>query len=72
MNIKSPDTLLRPDVVNIQEFYEPLKRNGLLTDDQLQTIFLNLDELIMINKYFVEKLENVIKVTRQKSDEVST
>ncbi len=57
--------------MNIQEFYEPLKKNGLLTVDQLQTIFLNLDELIMINKYFVEKLENVIRVTQQKSDEVS-
>lgn len=45
---------------------------GLLNEDQLDAIFLNLDELIHVNKYFVSKLKLAIDSANQNEDHVST
>jgi len=50
-----------------QEFYIPLKNNALLNDEQLQTAFLNLDELIDMNEFFLGKLRSTTGIDRRSS-----
>ena len=42
------------------EFYRPMQIAGLLNKDQINGIFLNLDELIMAHCRFAERLEGAI------------
>ncbi|KAL5006025.1 hypothetical protein ScPMuIL_017183 [Solemya velum] len=51
-----------------QEFYEPMKSNGLMSSEQLETIFSNLDELNHVNKQFVEKIELSIEAASRNKD----
>ena len=55
-----------------QEFYEPMKKTCLLNKDQLDSIFLNLDELIHVNTYFLGKLRAAINSANHNNDEVCT
>jgi hypothetical protein len=41
----------------MQEFYTPLKSNGLLTADHLDTVFLNLNQLMANNEFFITRLQ---------------
>lgn len=41
----------------MQEFYVPLKSNGLLTATQLDTVFLNLNQLMANNEFFISRLQ---------------
>lgn len=43
---------------------------GLLTKEQLNGIFLNLDELISVNASFAEKLKDAIDIAAEQGDEV--
>jgi hypothetical protein len=52
----------------LQEFYVPLKANSFLTEDQLQTVFLNLDELITINEEFIDRLLTATGLNRPPAD----
>ena len=55
----------------LQEFYVPMKKTCLLNKDQLDSIFLNLDELIHVNTYFLGKLRAAINIANHNNDEVS-
>lgn len=44
---------------------------GLLAKDQLQSIFLNLDELTAVNTKFSEKLQDALDIAMEHGDEVS-
>ncbi|GIX70544.1 myosin-M heavy chain [Caerostris extrusa] len=52
-----------------EEFYRPMEIAGLLAKDQLQTIFLNLDELISANTKFSEKLQDALDIAMEHGDE---
>ncbi|XP_035206790.1 serine-rich adhesin for platelets-like isoform X2 [Stegodyphus dumicola] len=52
-----------------EEFKGPMEVAGLLTKDQLSGIFLNLDELILVNGQFAEKLKDAIDIATEQGDE---
>ena len=45
----------------LQEFYTPMRTAGLLTVEQLQLVFSNLDELITINDRFADQLLDALE-----------
>ncbi|XP_052286594.1 intersectin-1-like isoform X2 [Dreissena polymorpha] len=51
-----------------EEFYQPMLKAGLLTQDQLDTVFLNLDELIHVNRHFISKLRSAIHSANANND----
>ncbi|XP_052814585.1 uncharacterized protein LOC128241612 isoform X2 [Mya arenaria] len=51
-----------------EEFYKPMLRASLLSREQLDAIFLNLDELIHINKHFISKLKSSIGFANSNND----
>ena len=54
-----------------QEFYKPMKNNGLLTCEQLDVIFQNLEELIDVNKQFTDRLQQAVDAAINAGDEVT-
>ncbi|KAG1675359.1 Myosin-M heavy chain [Nymphon striatum] len=52
-----------------EEFYKPMEVAGLLVFDQLQNIFINLDELRKMNSKFVEKLADALEIANEQGDE---
>ncbi|GFR59408.1 myosin-M heavy chain [Elysia marginata] len=52
-----------------EEFYRPMKSTSMLTIDQLDTIFANLEELIHAHKQFMSKLTNALVTAVQAEDE---
>ena len=54
-----------------QEFYKPMKNNGLLTCEQLDVIFQNLEELIEVNKQFTDRLQQAVDAAINAGDEVN-
>ncbi|KAL3853960.1 hypothetical protein ACJMK2_013251 [Sinanodonta woodiana] len=50
------------------EFYNPMKTAGLLKPEQLDSIFLNLDELIHVNTQFTTKLRAAVQGANQTED----
>lgn len=54
----------------LQEFYKPMKNNGLLTCEQLDVIFQNLEELIEVNKQFTDRLQQTVEAAIVAGDEV--
>ncbi|XP_060567018.1 uncharacterized protein LOC132725851 [Ruditapes philippinarum] len=51
-----------------EEFYKPIIKAGLLSKEQLDAIFLNLDELLHVNKYFITKLKSAVHMATQNND----
>ncbi|XP_045177616.2 uncharacterized protein LOC123537831 [Mercenaria mercenaria] len=51
-----------------EEFYKPIMKAGLLSKEQLDAIFLNLDELLHVNKHFITKLKSAICSSNQNND----
>lgn len=43
---------------------------GLLTKEQLGGIFLNLDELMLVNAHFADKLKDAADIAAEQGDEV--
>lgn len=54
-----------------EEFYRPVEVAGLLSKEQIKSIFLNLDELINVNSRFSEKLQDALDIATEQGDEVS-
>lgn len=48
-----------------------MMKTGLLNKEQLDAIFLNLDELLHVNKHFITKLKSAINSASQNNDQVS-
>lgn len=53
-----------------EEFYKPMKNNGLLTCEQLDVIFQNLEELIEVNKQFTDRLQQTVEAAIVAGDEL--
>jgi len=53
-----------------EEFYRPMEVTGLMTKDQLKSVFINLDELIQVNSRFAQKLEDALEIALDQGDEV--
>lgn len=47
-----------------------MKNNGLLTCEQLDVIFQNLEELIDVNKQFTDRLQQTVEAAIVAGDEV--
>ncbi|XP_061183719.1 uncharacterized protein LOC133191955 [Saccostrea echinata] len=55
-----------------EEFYKPMKNNGLLTSEQLEDIFQNLEDLIEVNKQFTDRLQQAVEAALEAGDELLT
>lgn len=53
----------------IDEFYQPMLVAGLLTQDQLSTIFLNIDELLENSIGFCTKIQNAFDTANKHGDD---
>ena len=53
-----------------EEFAHPISVAGLLTSQQVDDIFLNLDELIEVNEHFAEQLQDALECAIEQKDEV--
>lgn len=53
-----------------EEFYKPMKNNGLLTCEQLDVIFQNLEVLIEVNKQFTDRLQQTVEAAIVAGDEL--
>lgn len=51
------------------EFYRPMRVAGLLTQDQLSSIFLNVDELTEVNRSFTDSLKDAIEIALDEGDD---
>lgn len=55
----------------LEEFYKPMLVAGLLNQEQLSAIFLNVEELIENNQVLSEKLRDALEIAVEQGDEVS-
>ncbi|XP_028157013.1 uncharacterized protein LOC114350415 [Ostrinia furnacalis] len=53
----------------LEEFYKPMLVAGLLTQEQLSAIFLNVEELIDNNQVLSEKLRDALEIAVDQGDE---
>lgn len=54
----------------LEEFYKPMLVAGLLNQEQLSAIFLNVEELIENNQVLSEKLRDALEIAVEQGDEV--
>lgn len=54
----------------LEEFYKPMLVAGLLNQEQLSAIFLNVEELIENNQVLSEKLRDGLEIAIEQGDEV--
>ena len=54
-----------------EEVYSPIEVAGLMTKDQLKSVFINLDQLISVNRRFAHQLEDSLDTAYESGDEVS-
>lgn len=52
------------------EFLRPMEVAGLLSKEQLKSIFLNIEELIRVNVKFAERLQDALDIATEQGDEV--
>ncbi|KAG8178772.1 hypothetical protein JTE90_016637 [Oedothorax gibbosus] len=52
-----------------EEFKVPMEVAGLLSKEQLSGIFINLDELMLVNAQFAEKLKDATDIAQEQGDE---
>lgn len=53
----------------LEEFYRPMQVAGLLSQEQLSAIFLNVEELVDVNRQFTEALKDAIEIALDEGDE---
>lgn len=53
----------------LEEFHRPMLRAGLLTQEQLSAIFLNVEELLEHNQILAEKLKEAVELAQERHDE---
>ena len=47
-----------------------MKTAGLISKQQLHTIFSNIDELMRVNTHFVDQLKDALEMANEQGDEV--
>ncbi|CAG9761531.1 unnamed protein product [Ceutorhynchus assimilis] len=55
--------------VILEEFYQPMLVAGLLTPDQLSTIFLNAEELLENSQALAERLRDAVEIALEQGDD---
>ncbi|XP_044751987.1 uncharacterized protein LOC123311920 [Coccinella septempunctata] len=53
----------------LEEFYQPMLVAGLLTPEQLSTIFLNVEELLENSQSLAERLRDAVEIALEQGDE---
>ena len=53
----------------LEEFYRPMQVAGLLSQEQLSAVFLNVEELVEVNRQFTETLRDAIEIALDEGDE---
>ena len=53
----------------LEEFFRPMQVAGLLSQEQLSAIFLNVQELAEVNRQFTESLRDAIEFSLDEGDE---
>lgn len=53
----------------LEEFYRPMLVAGLLTPDQLSSIFLNTEELLENSEMLTERLRDTLEIALEQGDE---
>ncbi|KAK9887166.1 hypothetical protein WA026_020618 [Henosepilachna vigintioctopunctata] len=53
----------------LEEFYQPMLVAGLLTPEQLSTIFLNVEELLENSQSLAERLRDTVEIATEQGDE---
>ncbi|XP_025836805.1 uncharacterized protein LOC108740489 [Agrilus planipennis] len=53
----------------LEEFYQPMLVAGLLTQDQLSAIFLNVEELLENSQALAERLRDAVEIAAEQGDE---
>lgn len=53
----------------LEEFFRPMQVAGLLSQEQLSAIFLNVQELAEVNRQFTESLRDAIEISLDEGDE---
>ena len=53
----------------LEEFYRPMQVAGLLSQEQLSAVFLNVEELVEVNRQFTEALRDAIEIALDEGDE---
>ncbi|XP_076263580.1 rho guanine nucleotide exchange factor at 64C [Rhynchophorus ferrugineus] len=53
----------------LEEFYQPMLVAGLLTPDQLSTIFLNVEELLENSQALAERLRDAVEIALEQGDD---
>lgn len=53
----------------LEEFYQPMLVAGLLTPEQLSTIFLNVEELLENSQSLAERLRDAVEIAVEQGDE---
>ncbi|XP_060520426.1 uncharacterized protein LOC132698404 isoform X2 [Cylas formicarius] len=53
----------------LEEFYQPMLVAGLLTPDQLATIFLNVEELLENSQALAERLRDAVEIALEQGDD---
>ncbi|XP_046355704.2 uncharacterized protein LOC124134710 isoform X1 [Haliotis rufescens] len=51
------------------EFYTPMRQNGMLNSEQLEVVFTNLHELIQVNEQFLHKLQSEVATAANNNEE---
>ncbi|XP_065086428.1 uncharacterized protein RhoGEF64C [Ochlerotatus camptorhynchus] len=53
----------------LEEFYQPMLVAGLLNQDQLSAIFLNVEELLENNQFLAERMRDALDIATEQGDE---
>ncbi|XP_058832718.1 uncharacterized protein LOC131690757 [Topomyia yanbarensis] len=53
----------------LEEFYQPMLVAGLLSQDQLSAIFLNVEELLENNQFLAERMRDALDIATEQGDE---
>uniref|UniRef100_A0A182NZS8 DH domain-containing protein n=1 Tax=Anopheles epiroticus TaxID=199890 RepID=A0A182NZS8_9DIPT len=53
----------------LEEFYQPMLVAGLLNQDQLSAIFLNVEELLENNQFLAERMRDALDIANEQGDE---
>uniref|UniRef100_A0A182SBN9 DH domain-containing protein n=2 Tax=Neocellia TaxID=44535 RepID=A0A182SBN9_9DIPT len=53
----------------LEEFYQPMLVAGLLNQDQLSAIFLNVEELLENNQFLAERMRDALDIANEQGDD---
>lgn len=67
--VETEEKYMRDLQITLEEFYHPMLIAGLLTPDQLQAIFLNIEELLDNSTLLSDRLRDTVDIAIEQGDE---